>query len=427
MRIRLNRGSTPAIGLAAPSYRRILARVSHRLTAKARDRCATTSLGSIAVLDGLSSTPPRADLRPPRIDAPLTHFRSPRGEKCGLVLLAFVIALFAGCTAQTEPTTPQDAFITRNGVELAADLAPSSPVVSTLDFGTPVKIVGSRRGFVRVQTLDGREGWALKSMLISPEMRRRVELLGEQTANFASQGRVHALDTLNVHVEPYRWSPTLYQLEKDESVEALRRQLVGRLPHEPDPNKPLPEPTGHDDWYLVRLKSGQPGWLLVGRTYSGIPIDVAQYAERRRIISYFPIGEVHDPEGGETKPTWLWTQVTRRNQPHDFDRLRVFQWENRRHAYATIKLETGFAGYLPVTIIPRLETDNGVGVGFSILVSKGEQQFVRTYVHVRNRVYRVSEEPAPEIPEPVRSDRSSGHPSRRRCSRSLKIFSTATD
>ncbi len=61
----------------------LLARTSHHLTAKAHDRCATTSLGSVAVLDGPSSTPPRADRRPPRIDAPLTHFRSPRGEKCG--------------------------------------------------------------------------------------------------------------------------------------------------------------------------------------------------------------------------------------------------------------------------------------------------------------------------------------------------------
>jgi len=37
-----------------------LARISHHLTAKARDRCATTSLRSIVVLSGLSSTPPRA-------------------------------------------------------------------------------------------------------------------------------------------------------------------------------------------------------------------------------------------------------------------------------------------------------------------------------------------------------------------------------
>ncbi len=79
---------------------RYLARISRHLTAKVRDRCATTSLRSIVVLNGLSSTPPRADRRPPRIDAPLTHLRSPRGENCGLaprVAASILLVLCLGC------------------------------------------------------------------------------------------------------------------------------------------------------------------------------------------------------------------------------------------------------------------------------------------------------------------------------------------
>ncbi len=44
------------------------------------------------------STPPRADRRPPRIDAPSTHVRSPRGKNCGLSSKgfggAFAVVLF---------------------------------------------------------------------------------------------------------------------------------------------------------------------------------------------------------------------------------------------------------------------------------------------------------------------------------------------
>ncbi len=53
--------------------------------AKARNRPATTSLLLVTVLNVLSSTPLHiqtslgANLRAPRIDGPLTHFRSPRG------------------------------------------------------------------------------------------------------------------------------------------------------------------------------------------------------------------------------------------------------------------------------------------------------------------------------------------------------------
>ena len=39
----------------------------------------------LAVLNVLSSTPARAKRLAPRPDGPLTHFASPRGEKCRLV------------------------------------------------------------------------------------------------------------------------------------------------------------------------------------------------------------------------------------------------------------------------------------------------------------------------------------------------------
>ncbi len=314
-------------------------------------------------------------------------------------------ALCGGCAAPSEPPGPQETYVTRNGVELAAELAPSAPVVAALDFGTPVQIVNSHRVFVRVRTPAGYEGWAPKSMLLDPEMRRRMELLKERTADFPGQGSAHALDTLNVHIEPYRWSPTLYQLRKDEGVKVLRKQLVARLPHEPDPNERPPQPEKQEDWYLVRLANGYAGWLLAARVYSGIPIEVAQYAEGRRIVAYFPIGEAYDSDIDATKKTWLWVQAAQPNRPHDFDRLRVFQWRKNRRAYATIKLETGFVGYLPIEVMPRLETKHGTGVGFAIPIAKGERRLVRTYVHVRNRVYRVGEEPALGIPELPRIER----------------------
>ena len=61
-----------------------LACISHHPTAAARDTTARTSLRWLAVLNVLSSTPARAKRRAPRPDGPLTHFASPRGEKCRL-------------------------------------------------------------------------------------------------------------------------------------------------------------------------------------------------------------------------------------------------------------------------------------------------------------------------------------------------------
>ncbi len=72
-------------------------------TAKSRDRCATTSLRSIAVLDSLLRTRSRADRRPPRIYARFTHFLLPLGEKCGLAIAAI---LLAGCGSIGDPLPP---------------------------------------------------------------------------------------------------------------------------------------------------------------------------------------------------------------------------------------------------------------------------------------------------------------------------------
>ncbi len=91
----------------------ILARISNHLMAEAPDRCATASLRSIVVLDGLSSTPPRADRRPPRNDTPLTRFRSPRDKKCGLAIAACL--LLVSCSSGPSAQQKADEFLGIHG------------------------------------------------------------------------------------------------------------------------------------------------------------------------------------------------------------------------------------------------------------------------------------------------------------------------
>ncbi len=85
-----------------------------------------------------------------------------------------------------------------------------------------------------------------------------------------------------------------------------------------------------DDWSLIRNAAGQSGWVLTRRLFMAIPDEVAQYAERRRIVSYFKLGETRD--GKTVKPTWLWTTIDRGLEPYDFDGIRVFVWSTRRTA-----------------------------------------------------------------------------------------------
>ena len=329
--------------------------------------------------------------------------RATAGLAPALVVMLLSLVVTLGCTAKTEPPAVEEAYAARVSVPLIEDLHPSAPVVAHLEMSERVRIIGRRRSFVRVRTDDGEEGWAKSTELITPEVRDLLAQVREQTLADPSQGEVRALASLNVHLEPYRWSPTIYQLAADEGAQLLRHQVVDRLAEEPQQGKTPPPATEQDDWYLVRLETGRAGWVLTSRVYSAIPEDVAQYAERRRIVSYFDMSGGKEGAAGETKPTWLWTQSSESNQPHDFDLLRVFLWSRQREAYQTIKIERGMKGYLPVVIHERVEAKSGAGPGYSIVVQnrKGER-VQRTYVLLRNRVVQVSEEPAPPAAAAIR-------------------------
>jgi hypothetical protein len=131
---------------------------------------------------------------------------------------------------------------------------------------------------------------------------------------------------------------------------------------------------------------------------------VAQFAEGRRIVAYFALGQIEDQDLGESKTTWLWTQSPGRNSDDDFDRIRVFRWSTGAGAYQTIKLETGLHGYLPLTVRP---SSGDANAQFDIIVEKDNEFFKRSYELNGARVSLVDEVPTDrpvlelEEPRPV--------------------------
>jgi len=324
-----------------------------------------------------------------------------RYTRLGL-LLTFAVLLFAGCSSGSDAPEIEEAYAAREDVGLREELKPNAAVVATLALGERVEVVERRRRFVRVRTGAGVSGWTRDSRLATRELRWKMDQLVQQTRSEPSQGTYRALDRLNIHLEPYRWSPTIYQLEEDEGAELLRHQLVDRLPRPPEDGKPPPSPMGLDDWYLVRAPNGEAGWALTTGLYSAVPDEVKQYAERKRITSFFALDAVEDRRQAEPKTTWLWTQIDRFKQTQDFSLIRVFMWSRGRQAYGTIKLERGLTGYLPVRMHGQLETERGTGPGFTITVENKGERLDRTYVLVDHRVYRVEEKPAGPPPLPIR-------------------------
>ena len=318
------------------------------------------------------------------------------------LLAAAIAGCFAACTPKVEPPSEQEIYYTRNDTELYSGLEPDAPATATLEFDTQATILDTHRSYVKIQTPSKLEGWVAKSLLLDHALRRQLRTLTDTSSPLPSQGLSRARDTLNVHVEPYRWSPTFYQLDKDEGFFILDRMLVDRLPASAATARTPPEATGMDYWYLVRIReNGQSGWLLGNMAYADIPLEVAMLARGQSIVAYFALGAVEDESLGETKTTWLWVQSTKSEQVHDFDRLTVFRWDSRRDRYLIIRQNSSLTGYLPIELIPDLETKRGTGMGFRILLEKDGQLRQRTHVYVNHRVYQVGEEEVAGVPRYV--------------------------
>ena len=312
----------------------------------------------------------------------------------------FVILLllaFAGC--KTQPSVAPaigEAYAGPGSLKLRQDIALQSPVVATLNHGDRLEILQRRRRFVKVRAAGHAEGWTDERLLLSPAEVAGLRQLSEQTKSAPSQGVATSYDSINIHTAPDRQSPSYLQMKEGEKVDVIGRRVAPRLapaptrtappppkprtrkqsakeskkakevvppaPKPPAPKPPPdwvqlsklgaapapavtsePQPIPMDDWSLVRNAAGQSGWVLTRRLTMAIPDEVAQYAEGRRITSYFPLGETRD--GKIVKPNWLWTTVEHGLQPYDFDSFRVFVWSLRHHRYETGHIERNLKGF----------------------------------------------------------------------------------
>lgn len=151
----------------------------------------------------------------------------------------------------------------------------------------------------------------------------------------------------------------------------------------------LSKPVVLEDWTLVRLKppgakSPVTGWVLTRNLVMSIPDEVAQYAEGKRITSYFDLGTVKDEEMG-VRHNWLWTTVTGQH-PFDFDAWRVFLWNRRRHRYETSFRQRDVEGYYPVRVDPPGE--NSFGSTFHLVTKDADEKMrTRTYFFDGTRVH----------------------------------------
>ena len=116
----------------------------------------------------------------------------------------------------------------------------------------------------------------------------------------------------------------------------------------------VPAPPAMEDWWLVRDSKGDTGWLLSRYMDVDAPDSITRYAEGQRIVGAYVLTTVNDPEAEQENkeiPVYVTAMSPyKAGLPYDFDQVRVFTWNIKKHRYETGFRDRNIEGYLPITV-----------------------------------------------------------------------------
>jgi SH3-like domain-containing protein len=272
-----------------------------------------------------------------------------------LATFACALLLLSGCNRRHRAL--EVAYVSAPQAALRDQVAAIYNRVGNVKNGERVEIIDRDRRFARVRTGSGIEGWIEQRYLVDQKTYDALQKLTEEHQNDPLQAPGVLRNDTNMHVTPGRESEHLYQLASGAKVAILGRgtaekQLPGGTPAvKPALAKPGKAAAGPvlEDWSLVRDAQGRVGWVLSRMVDVDVPLDIAQYAEGQRFVAFFVLNEVQDAE--KKVPQYLCVLTDPHDGlPFDFDQVRVFTWNLRKHRYETAYREHGLNGVLPVTV-----------------------------------------------------------------------------
>ena len=271
-----------------------------------------------------------------------------------LVLLASLVALPA--CSRGHHRVLEVAYVSAPQAVLRDQVAAIYNRVGYVKNGERVEIIDRDRRFAKVRTASGLEGWVEQRFLIDQKTFDELQKLTRENLNDPVQAPGVLRNDTNLHVTPGRETEHLYQLASGTKVSILKRataeKQAGAQPVTKLVGGKLTKTTAGpvlEDWYLVRDDQSHVGWILARMVDVDVPLDIAQYAEGQRFVAFFKLDEVQD--GDKKVPQYLCLLTEPRDGlPYDYDQVRIFTWNVRKHRYETAYREHGLNGVLPVTI-----------------------------------------------------------------------------
>lgn len=280
-----------------------------------------------------------------------------------LLTLLLTLSCFVPACSRRGHHVLEIAYVSAPQAILRDQVAAVYNRVATVKNGERVEVVDHEKRFDKVRTATGAEGWIEQRYLVDQKTYDALQQLARDDQNDPVQAPGILRNETNLHVTPGRETEHLYQLASGAKVSILKRATAEKAgvfmtTAVSKAGKPAPGPV-MEDWWLVRDDQGRVGWVLARMVDEDVPLDIAEYAEGQRFVAFFKLDEVQD---GEKKvPQYLCVMTDPHDGlPFDFDQIRVFTWNVRKHRYETAFREHGLNGFLPVTVTQENFDKEGV-------------------------------------------------------------------
>jgi SH3-like domain-containing protein len=268
-----------------------------------------------------------------------------------LLLTAVVAISFSACRGRKKVL--EIGYVSVPQAVLRDRVAAVYSKVGLVKNGDRVQVLERERRFVRVRTDAGLEGWIEQRYLVPQQVYDGFQTLARQEQADPLQATGTTRNDTNIHLEPGRETEHLYQLNQGTKVSLFKRATAEKvLPGvvaAPAGNNEAAKSAIMEDWWLIRDPQGRMGWVLARMIDLDVPLDIAQYAEGQRIVAFFVLDQVTD--GDKKVPQYLVALTEPKDgMPFDYNQIRVFTWNVKRHRYETAYRERNLDGVLPISV-----------------------------------------------------------------------------
>ena len=302
-----------------------------------------------------------------------------------------LIAGGSGCSRLRPKPPAQYVYVTAKQTFLRDRVAAVSNRTATVENGDRLEVLDHGRRFVKVQTAKGEQGWIDEKVVATQDVYDEFEKLKQDHKADPVVASAVVRDEVYMHAKPGRDTERFFRLAEGEKLKLLARATLAkplppgtRVAKAAPPaatatpanggvakgakgvaaagasqEEPVPVPPAMEDWWLVRDSKGDTGWLYSRMMDVDAPDAITRYSEGQRIVGSYVLTTVNDPEAGQDdKNIPIYVTVLspyKAGLTYDFDQVRVFTWNVKKHRYETGYRDRNIEGYLPVEV--KMATD----------------------------------------------------------------------